>query len=100
MFANLANFAYTAYSTLIFRMILRAIKSTLFVRCAAVNWRVAGRTNLKFSKLIKLDIDGIVGVPLALCFGSSGLEKIGFISNCNYRALFLDSIQYLHFPQS
>lgn len=75
MFANLANLTHPADSSLVFRVIFGAIERALFVRRAAVNWCKTGSTNLEFSKLIKLNVNGVVRVSLALGFGSSGLAE-------------------------
>lgn len=86
MFANLAHFAYPTNAALVFRVVFGAVEGTLFVRCSAVNWCMAGSTNFEFSELVKLDIDSVVRGPLALGFGLLSLLWELAIHNLFYSA--------------
>lgn len=73
MLANLAHFANSAHLSLVLAVVLGPIKCTSLKRRSAVDGRVAGGADLKLGKLVKLNVDGIVGVALACCLGLLGL---------------------------
>ncbi len=52
-------------------------------RRAAVDRSVTGGAYLEFGKLVKLDVDGVVGVSLALSFRLLGLRKGALVSKSN-----------------
>lgn len=89
MLTDLANFANPADSSLVFGMILGTIEGTFFVRCAAVDWCMAGSTNLELRKLIKLDVNGVVRISFALCFGSPSLVRLDLSATVNFNLLLL-----------
>lgn len=69
MLSNLADLANHAYRSLVLGVVLGAVKCTLLKRCAAVDGRVARRADLEFGELVKLDLYGVMRIPLALSFG-------------------------------
>lgn len=73
MLANLANLAHPAHGALVLGVVLGAVKGTLLERCTAVDGSVAGRAHVKLSELIKLDLNSIMRVALALSLSSPGL---------------------------
>lgn len=75
MLTNLAYLAYDADGTLVFGVILGTIEGALFVRCAAVDGRVAGGADIKLCELIILDLYRVVRVTLALCLHFLGLSS-------------------------
>ncbi len=76
MLANLAHLADPARAALVLCVVLGAIKRTLLVCRAAVDGGEAGRTDVKLGKLVKLNIDGVAGVALALRLGLPGLCRL------------------------
>lgn len=76
MLANLANLAHSAHGALVLGVVLGAVKGTLLERRTAVDGSVAGRTHVKLSELIKLDLNSIMRVALALSLGSPGLFRV------------------------
>lgn len=65
MLAHLTNLTDRAHRALVLAVVLGPVKGAFLVCRAAVDWRVAGRANLKFGKLIKLNLYCIVWVTLA-----------------------------------
>jgi hypothetical protein len=76
MLANLANLAHSAHGALVLGVVLGAVKGTLLERCTAVDGGVAGRAHIKLSELIKLDLNSIMRVALALSLSSPGLFRV------------------------
>lgn len=76
MLANLAHLADPAGLALVLGVVLGAVKGALLVRRAAVDGAVAGRADLELGKLVKLDLDGVVGVALALSLVLLGLLQL------------------------
>lgn len=75
MLSNLADLANPAHASLVLAMVLGAVKGALLVRGAAIDRRVASRADLKLGELIKLNLDRVVRVALALSLGLLGLEE-------------------------
>lgn len=75
MLAHLADLAHDAHGALVLGVVLGPVKRALLERGAAVDRRVAGRANLEFGKLVKLDLDCVVRVPLALRLCLAGLSS-------------------------
>lgn len=73
MLANLTDSTHNADGALILGVVFGPVKRTLLVCGTAVNGAVAGRADFKLSELVKFDLDGIVGVALALSLGTAGL---------------------------
>ena len=71
--ANLTDAANPANRALILCVILGTINSTLLVRSAAIDWSVAGSTDLELSELIEFNVDSVAGVPFTLGFRPFGL---------------------------
>lgn len=69
MLPDLADLAHHTYRSLVLGVVLGPIKRTLLERCAAVDGRVAGRADLEFGELVKLDLNSVMRVPLALSLG-------------------------------
>lgn len=66
VFADLAHLAHRANSALVFGVILGPVKRALLEGRAAVDGCVAGGADLKFGKLVELDLDCVAWVVLAL----------------------------------
>lgn len=75
MLADLTYLAHLAYSSLVLGVVFGSVKGALLVRGAAVDGGVTGGTYLKLSKLVKLDVDGVIRVPLALSLRPLGLKR-------------------------
>lgn len=73
MLTNLANPANGAHGALVLGVVLGPVKRALLESGAAVDGCVAGGADLELGELVKLNLDRIVGVALALGFGSAGL---------------------------
>jgi hypothetical protein len=71
--ANLAHLAHLAYHALVLGVVLGAVESALLVRGSAVDGRKAGGADLKLGELVELNLDRVVGIPLALRLGLLGL---------------------------
>jgi hypothetical protein len=71
--ADLADLAHDADGALVLGVVLGAVKGALLVRGAAVDGRVAGGADLKLGELVKLNLDRVVRVALALSLGLAGL---------------------------
>lgn len=83
MLADFADFTHPAHGALELGVVLGPIKRTLLERRAAVDRSVTGGAYLEFGKLVKLDVDGVVGVSLALSFRLLGLRKGALVSKSN-----------------
>lgn len=70
---NLAHLTHPAHAALVRRMVLGPVKLAFLVRRPAVDRRVARRTHVKLGKLVKLNVDRVVRVALALRLGFLGL---------------------------
>lgn len=70
---NLAHLAHAAHAALVLGVVLGPVKRALLKRRAAVDGRVAGRAHLELGKLVKLNLDRVVRVALALRLGLFGL---------------------------
>lgn len=75
MLANFTNLTYSANSSLVFGVILGAVKGTLFVRAATVDGGVTGSTNVKLGKLVELDVDRVIWISLTLSLRFLGLSE-------------------------
>jgi hypothetical protein len=73
MLADLAHLAHHAHGALVLGVVLGAVERALLERRARVDGRVAGGAHLELGKLVKLDLDRVVGVAFALGFGLAGL---------------------------
>lgn len=73
MLADLTHFADDAHGALVSGMILGPVEGALLECCAAIDGRVAGRTDLKLGELVELDFYRIVGIALALRLSLLGL---------------------------
>lgn len=71
--ADLAHPADLAHRALVFGVVLGPVERALLVRRAAVNGREAGGADVKLGELVKLNLHGVVGIPLALRLGLLGL---------------------------
>ena len=71
--ADLADLAHGAHGALVLGVVLGPVKGALLVRGAAVDGRVAGRADLELGELVKLDLDRVVRVALALRLGLARL---------------------------
>lgn len=71
--AHLADLAHDTHGALVLGVVLGPVKGALLVRGAAVDGRVAGRADLELGELVKLDLDRVVRVALALGLGLAGL---------------------------
>lgn len=76
MLTNFTNLAHSTRSSLVFGVILGAIKSTLLVCSAPVDRGVTGSTNIELCKLVELNLDCIIGIPLTLGLGLLRLDKL------------------------
>lgn len=74
MLANFAYLAYLTHGTLVLGVVLGAVKGTLLERCTAVDGGVTSSADLELGELIKLDLNRIVGVTLALSLCLLGLN--------------------------
>ena len=74
MFTNLANFANPANRSLVLGVVFRPVKVTYLVRSAAVNRSKASSADLKFCELVKLNLNTVTGIPLALRLGLPSLQ--------------------------
>jgi hypothetical protein len=64
--ANFADLADCADGALELGVVLAAVEGARLKARAAVDGRVAGGTDFELGKLVELDLDGVVGVALAL----------------------------------
>lgn len=74
MLTDLTHLTYSTDATLELGMILGPVECALLIRGTTIDGRVAGGTYVELSKLIKLDLDGIVRVAFALRFVLLGLK--------------------------
>lgn len=73
MLAHLANLTHDADAALVFGMVLGPVKGAFLIRGAAVNGRVAGCADVELGKLVELDLNRVIRVPLALSLSSASL---------------------------
>ena len=71
--ADLADLAHGAHGALVLGVVLGPVERALLEGGAAVDGRVAGRADLKLGELVKLNLDRVVRVALALRLGLAGL---------------------------
>ena len=64
--ADLTHSAHSAHRPLVLCVILGSVKSALLEAGAAVDWCVAGGADFKLGELVKLNLDRVMGVALAL----------------------------------
>lgn len=76
MLTNLADPANGAHGALVLGVVLGPVKRALLERGATVDRRVAGGADLELGELVKLNLDRVVGVALALRLGSAGLFEV------------------------
>ena len=76
MFAHLAHLTHPADGALVLGVVLGPVKRTLLERCAAVDRCIARRADFELGELVKLNLDGVVGVALALGLGPPGLSSV------------------------
>jgi hypothetical protein len=77
MLADLAHPTDGTHAALEPAVVLGAVKRALLERRAAVDGREAGRADLKLGELVKLDLDRVVRVALALGLCFAGLFRDG-----------------------
>lgn len=76
MLSDFAYLTHRANGTLVLVVVLGAVECTLLVGSPAVDGRVAGCADLKFSELVELNLHRVVGVALALRLDLACLWRI------------------------
>lgn len=76
MLANLTHFTNPTDASLVLGVVLGSVKRAFLVCCAAVDGCVACGAHLELGELIKLNLNSIVGIALALSLGPPGLENL------------------------
>ena len=74
MLANLADLADRAHRALVLGMVFGPVKGAFLVCRSAVNRCVASSANLKFRKLVELDLYRVMRVALTLRLRFLGLK--------------------------